>query len=480
MKETLVPLLLAGLLAVAPLTASIPSQINYQGRLTNSHGDPVNATVPMMVRLYDAASGGTLLYEESLGGVVVANGVYSFSFGAAGTRTTSGSEVLLTTNGVNQIFNGTIGGSPVQGTVALSDGVYNWSQAGGSSSANFSVSYTHATGAVQVIYLAGVPEAGRDLTATYDFIDTSEIFATLSASEHWLALVVDGVEADTRTRLLAVPYAMKARESEDAQALVAQIAAINERLEAAGIPPVGLVKVEGGTLSTSNELNGTAVSTFYIGRNEVTWGEWQEVRTWAAANGYDIGSRGAGCADNHPVHSVAWYDVVKWCNARSEQEGLTPVYTVSGSVYRSGEPDHTSITQNLSANGYRLPLEAEWEFAARGGNQTNGYTYAGSNDLNAVGWYDGNSGGAACNLWSGRGTWPVGQKASNELGLYDMSGSVWEWCWDRWSVDGSRRHIRGGSWNFSEDLCTVSDRGHSSPFIRYHIYGFRLARSSGN
>jgi formylglycine-generating enzyme required for sulfatase activity len=230
--------------------------------------------------------------------------------------------------------------------------------------------------------------------------------------------------------------------------------------------PSGFVLVSGGSLPSSSGLGAVSVSTFYIGKTEVTWSEWKAVRAWAVANGYsDLANIGTGDSEKNPVTDANWYDVVKWCNARSQKEGKTPVYTVKGAVYKSG----VSLPEvNTLANGYRLPSEREWEFAARGGTQTKGYPYSGSQNLNTVGWYGDNSG----NLIH-----EVATKSANELGISDMSGNVWEWCSTGWQ-SALDRVIRGGDWATNPGNCTVDNRYSYSPLVRDYSVGFRVVLSS--
>ncbi len=197
-----------------------------------------------------------------------------------------------------------------------------------------------------------------------------------------------------------------------------------------------------------------------VSNTETTWGEWKQVRAWAVANGYDLGNIGAaeGNDDRQPVQSVNWFDVLKWCNARSEMEGRTPVYMVNGDPYKSGQ---FVPVEDFSANGYRIPTEAEWVWAAG-----QGYDYSGSNLIDEVAWYEKNSGGSPR---------PVGTKASNGYGIFDMSGNVLEWCWDVGVTPGWRSQ-KGGFWNGGDSGCMIDSEFEQFPTNRTAETGFRVVR----
>ena len=253
----------------------------------------------------------------------------------------------------------------------------------------------------------------------------------------------------------------------DSESTVDQIYA---SASAALAPSNPMVSVEGGKLPRTSEIAGTKVEDFQIGLYAVTMAEWQGVRNWAIENGFDMAEGTAG-GPSHPVTYVNWYDSVKWCNAKSVMEGLQPVYGVKGQDgYYSREELGAQGSENVVleplAKGYRLPAEAEWEWAARGGRNSQGYTFAGSNNLNDVGWFGENS---------GRNAHAVGEKAPNEIGLYDMSGNVWEWCWENHS--SFYRHRRGGCWLGIEGNASVALRHYSGPEDLRLNKGLRLARS---
>ena len=216
-----------------------------------------------------------------------------------------------------------------------------------------------------------------------------------------------------------------------------------------------MVYVEGGTftMGATPEQGGDAesdekpshkvtLSSYYIGKYEVTQAQWRAIM--GKNPSYFTG-------DNNPVERVSWHEAQEFCKKLSE----------------------------LTGKNYRMPTEAEWEYAARGGNKSKGYKYSGSNTIGDVAWYESNSDSK---------THPVGQKQPNELGIYDMSGNVWEWCSDRFGsytsspqtnptgpTSGSRRVSRGGCWYGDANYCRVLFRGGSSPDSRYGNLGFRLA-----
>lgn len=263
-----------------------------------------------------------------------------------------------------------------------------------------------------------------------------------------------------------------------------------------------MVYVAGGTFSMGSisgeddekPVHTVTISPFYMARHEVTV---EEFRAFVQDTGYRTTAETAGGGviwtgseweqepeanwkhpylnqtDTDPVVLVSWYDAVEYCNWKSRKEGLSPCYTMSG----------RDASFNFEADGYRLPTEAEWEWAARGGSSSRGYTYAGGNDPVAVAWYYGNS---------GDGTHPVETKTPNELGIYDLSGNVWEWCWDwygSYSVSTQtdptdptgisaelRRVFRGGGWCNDRDSLRVSYRNLDNPDYSDYSLGFRLSR----
>lgn len=273
--------------------------------------------------------------------------------------------------------------------------------------------------------------------------------------------------------------------------------------ENASVIPEDFVFVQGGTFNMGDRFNegssseipvhSVNLSDFNIGKYEVTQKEWTDIMGSNPAIGFGVG-------DDYPVYNVTWYQIIKYCNLRSIGEGLTPCYTVSSStdptdwgiVPTSSDSTWNAATCNWSANGYRLPTEAEWEYASRGGTYwPNNYIYSGSNTIGTVAWYWDNSGNTSH---------IVGTKLSNQLGIYDMSGNVWEWCWDWYGSTyyticnnlgtvtnpygpdtGTHRGLRSGGSYGDPIYCRVAYRDGYYPYsysqISGLLTGFRVVRT---
>jgi formylglycine-generating enzyme required for sulfatase activity len=256
-----------------------------------------------------------------------------------------------------------------------------------------------------------------------------------------------------------------------------------------------MVEVKGGTFTMGSEDEedsgwGNArpphpvmVSPFRIARTETT--VWQ-YHLYLAAQGKDMDDENVierpswGWEGSNPVVNVSWYDAVEYANWLSAQHGYTSAYIVDKNKQDPNNQYDWTVRLAPGADGYRLPTEAEWEYAARGGSLQDTFPYSGGDDLDKIAWHGENSRGR---------TMPVAGKKANNAGLHDMSGNVWEWCWDwygdypdelqidpRGAEEGVYRVLRGGSWLNGPQSCRVAYRGIYGPDYRIDYIGFRLVR----
>jgi sulfatase modifying factor 1 len=511
MKTKILSLLMLSLCLLSfGALGQVPERVNYQGRLLDG-GTPVNSNVVVSICIYTNDVGGMSLYTENVGNVPVVNGLYSFSFGAGGGTVASTVELVDVTDGVSLSFSTNASNTPMLiGSVSISTSGYSWDEQSGSSNpSEFFVTVNHASGLVNVFYLLGPPAAGNGIGVGYDYNVVADFSTVLANPEAWLEVKINGEPLAPRQRLIAVPYAMSAKNAEALGSVRAEDPSLSVPIAGSirwngtafegfnGVAWVPLSKTLAGatpelvtvgnagnpddTLSTGlvgDPYSGAVAYSYKIGKHEVSNAEYTEflnaVDPYAgnalALYNNNMGSGHGGISlivgigipagrnyvvtlADKPVVFVSFYDAMRYCNwlhngALAGGDTENGAYTLLGGT---ATPNNWVLIQRNAAAKFAVPTEDEWYKAAYyepGGDTDDYWLYpTRSNSPPNASAPPGTA--PAANYASAVGTVTDAGNYTGTIGFYgtvDMAGNVREWT-ERFN--NSSRVARGGGWSSS-------------------------------
>ena len=447
------------------------------------------------VHSFTGGSGGANPYDSL---ILSGNTLYGTVYGTANRGVSSGNGTVFAVNtdgtsftNLHSLNGGSDGANPVAGLILSGNTLYGTALNGGSS-------YLGTVFALSLVPTLGIVQAGNQVVLSWP----------TWAPNFTLQSTTNLVSPAVWNTVSPAPVIVNGNNT-----VTNPISGSQKfyRLSQSAIRS-GMALIPAGAFTMGDNLDGESdatpisvtVSAFYMDTNLVSYSQWQPVYNWAASHGYGFVHAGAGKAANHPVQTADWFDTVKWCNARSQQAGLTPVYYTDAGltqVYTNGE---VTPYVNWTANGYRLPTEAEWEKAARGGLSGQRFPWGDTisesqaNYHGCTSCYSYDLGPNGFNAVFATGvtpyTSPVGSFVANGYGLYDMAGNVWEWCWDWYGTPygqptttnptgptlddeyGDGRVLRGGSWSSNADVARCAYRSLNFPNGAGNAVGFRCVR----